>query len=89
MKKQSGITLIALIITIIVLLILAVVAIRAVQGDGIIAHAKNAKSEYELAQANEEAALQNYMDFIAEELEVEEEEVYNINFNLTRMYIRC
>ena len=63
MKKQKmnkGITLIALIITIIVLLILAVVAISAVTGDGIISHAKNAKSQYSGAQNNELNTL-NYL----------------------------
>ena len=54
---NSGITLVALIITIIVLLILAVVAIRAVQGDGIISKAKEAKSKTEQAQADEEQKL--------------------------------
>ena len=64
MKKtntQKGITLIALIITIIVLLILAVVAIGAVQNDGIIQHAKNAKNEYQTAQNNEQTTLENYL----------------------------
>ncbi len=67
MKKQKmnkGITLIALIITIIVLLILAVVAINAVKGDGIIGHAKKAKSEYEKAQTNEQKTLQGYLNEI-------------------------
>lgn len=56
-SNNKGITLVALIITIIVLLILAVVAIRAVQGDGIISHAKNAQTGYEKAQAEEEKRL--------------------------------
>lgn len=59
-KTQKGITLVALIITIIVLLILAVVAIQAVQGDGIISHAKNARDEYEQAQAEEIGILSGY-----------------------------
>ena len=70
MKKQKmnkGITLIALIITIIVLLILAVVAISAVKGDGIIAHAKNAKSQYSGARDNELTMLQNYEKRLDEE----------------------
>lgn len=45
-KRNKGITLIALIITIVVLLILAVVAIQAVSGDGIIANAKKAATKY-------------------------------------------
>ncbi len=61
-KGQKGITLIALIITIIVLLILAVVAIQAVKGDGILAHAKNARDKWEEAQKNEEIALDQLTD---------------------------
>lgn len=61
-KNNKGITLIALIITIIVLLILAVVAISAVTGNGIISHAKNAKSQYSGAQVNEQLTLQTYLD---------------------------
>ena len=57
---NKGITLIALILTIIVLLILAVVAINAVKGDGIIAHAKNAKTDYTKAQKNEQELLSDY-----------------------------
>ena len=63
-KEQKGITLIALIITIIVLLILAVVAIGAVQNDGIINHAKNARDEYEKAETNEETTLGGYISKI-------------------------
>ena len=63
-KTQKGITLIALIITIVVLLILAVVTINAIQGDGIIEYAKNAANDYQQAQADEEALLQNYLDVI-------------------------
>ena len=63
-KRNKGITLIALILTIIVLLILAVVAINAVKGDGIIGHAKNAKSDYTKAQANEQTTLQGYLNEI-------------------------
>ncbi len=59
---SNGITLVALIITIIVLLILAVVAIRAVTGDGILAHAKNARDKWEEAQRNEEIALDQLTD---------------------------
>ena len=56
-KQEKGITLVALIITIIVLLILAVVSIRAVQGDGILQHAKNAKSATTEAQEQEQILL--------------------------------
>ena len=53
-KGNKGITLVALILTIVVLLILAVVAIRAVQGDGILSHAKNAQTKYNSAQEEEQ-----------------------------------
>lgn len=56
-NTQKGITLIALIISIIVLLILAVISINAVQGDGIISHAKNARNEYEIATEKEQIQL--------------------------------
>ena len=42
------------------LLILAAEAIAAVKGDGIISHAKNAKTQYSKAQDNELTMLQNY-----------------------------
>lgn len=46
MKKDNGITLIALIITIIILVILAAVSIRAVYNMGIVGHAINGTQEY-------------------------------------------
>ena len=66
-NSNKGITLIALIITIIVLLILAVVAIRAVTGDGILAHAKNARDKWGEATANEEAMLGNITNYITDQ----------------------
>lgn len=59
-RQEKGITLVALIITIIVLLILAVVSINAVQNDGIINYAKNARTEYEKAQEKEQGLLEYY-----------------------------
>ena len=50
---NRGITLVALIITIIVLLILAVVTIREITGDGIIAHAKNAREQWSIESERE------------------------------------
>lgn len=67
LRKHKGITLVALIITIVILLILAVVAINAIKGDGIIAHAKNAKTQYEEAQKNEQDLLSNYELMLAQE----------------------
>lgn len=60
MRGQKGITLVALIITIIVLLILATVAIAAISGDGIINHAKNAKTQYTNAANNEATDINTY-----------------------------
>lgn len=57
MRKQKGITLIALIISIIVLLILAVVTIGTVKDSGIIDHAENAKDSYTIAQEKEQIGL--------------------------------
>ena len=67
-KSNNGITLIALIITIIVLLILAVVAIGAVQNDGIINYAKNARDEYGKAQVTENTTLGGYLQEIEKNL---------------------
>ena len=58
MKKQSGITLIALVITIIVLLILAAVSISLTLGNnGILSQASNAVIANKEAQAKEELAM--------------------------------
>lgn len=57
-EKQKGITLIALVITIVVLLILAGVVISQFTGpDNIIDKSKDAKSQYEQSERNEEKAL--------------------------------
>ena len=66
-KTNKGITLIALILTIIVLLILAVVTISAVTGNGIIAHAKNARDLYGAKSEEENALLQNYLEQLNKE----------------------
>ena len=68
MKKQKGITLIALIITIVVLLILAVVAISAVKENGIIRHAQKAATDYNGAKADEESTIDGYQALIESKL---------------------
>ena len=68
MKKQNGITLIALIITIVVLLILALVAIGAVQESGIITHAQKAATDYNSAKADEESKIEGYEALIESKL---------------------
>ena len=59
-KKETGITLIALVITVIVLLILAGVTISALSGDnGILTKAKEAKEKTKQAQEDESKTLEN------------------------------
>lgn len=61
MKKERGITLVALVITIIVLLILAGVTIaQATSGTGIFNQAKNAANAYNTSAAKENAALESW-----------------------------
>ena len=61
MKKEKGITLVALIITIIVLLILAVVTISAVNEGSLFAHSNNAAAAYSAAQEKENTMIFNYL----------------------------
>lgn len=58
MKKENGITILALVVTIIILLILAGISISALTGDsGIINKAKEAKSDTEYSQWEEKIDL--------------------------------
>ena len=57
MKKNNGITLIALILTIVVLMILASVAINSINNDGIIKNAERAKFVDAVAKINENIEL--------------------------------
>ena len=59
-KKEYGITLIALVITIIILLILAGVAINALTQTGLFENAKQAKNITENAQGEENVILESY-----------------------------
>ena len=79
MKKQKGITLIALIITIIVLLILAVVTINSIKDDGIIAHADNAATKYNKVKGEEESYLQNYITYLEEKTNPKKEIEFTID----------
>ena len=59
LRKERGITLVALVITIIVLLILAGVTLAMISGqDGILTKAVNAKKDNELGAAKDEVALE-------------------------------
>lgn len=82
LKKQKGITLVALIITIIVLLILAMVAISVVRGNGILNHAQNAKNAYSSSQYNESVTLNSYVNYVDNKIK-KEESISIIKFTIT------
>ena len=71
-KHEKGITLIALVVTIVIMLILAGVTIKlAIDDNGIIGNAKEAKDQYEESQENDEKEtaefsnhLKNNFDFV-------------------------
>ena len=57
-QKENGITLIALIVTIVIMLILAGISIKlAIDDNGVIGNAKEAKDQYEQAQIDEENGI--------------------------------
>ena len=64
LKKEKGITLVALIITIVVLLILAAVAIGTVRDSDIIEYAKNAAGSYNQVKNNELSEIQSAEDLL-------------------------
>ena len=69
-RRQKGITLIALVVTIVVLIILATVSILAVFGDnGIIARAQTAKDTHEEGKADETNTLDDYASYIGNYLD--------------------
>ena len=67
-KKQNGITLIALIVTIVILIILASVAISGIDGDGIIKQANEAHNQAENFISNTQKQHQEYVDYLKGEL---------------------
>ena len=79
-KKENGITLIALIITIIILVILAAVSIRAAYNSGIIDYSINGTKKYQEEGKKEESILSETEGFMAsilnriDKLENEDEE---------------
>lgn len=60
MKKQNGITLVALVITIIILLILAGISIASLSGSGLFDKARQAENASKNAAAVENNTLQEY-----------------------------
>ena len=65
MKKQKGITLVALIITIVVLMILAAVSINSITNEGIISKAEGVKDKYEQEQMKEQGMLEYYEELLS------------------------
>ena len=66
-RRENGITLIALVVTIVVLIILATVSINAVLGqNGIIGKAKQAKESYEKSVKAEDTAMQELLNEMAQ-----------------------
>lgn len=59
LRREKGITLVALVITIIVLIILAAVSISAVMNTGLIDNAKTAKNNYNTASFQESDWINN------------------------------
>ena len=69
-KQEKGITLIALVVTIIIMLILAGVSIKlAIDNNGIIENAKEAKDQYEQAQANDESGMGDLASKLKEQID--------------------
>ena len=64
MKKENGITLIALILTIIVLIILTGISINALNNNGILGKAKEARDRWKNAQNEEEMQIAKYSNEI-------------------------
>ena len=83
MRKQKGITLIALVITIIVLLILAAVSITALTDEdkGVVTKAKQAAHKTEEAAEQEDDDIKEILDYAnSEDWGAEEEETYKVTF---------
>ncbi len=60
LRKEKGITLVALVVTIIILLILAGVSITMVSGNGLFGRASNAASKYSSASESENSTVSWY-----------------------------
>ena len=68
MKKQNGITLVALVITIIILLILATISLSALQGQGLFQRAQQAREATNEATNLESNRLTEYETAVNEYL---------------------
>ena len=67
-KKNKGITLVALVITIVILLILAGISIAQLTGNGLFENAKLAKERYKNEQEKENKTLSDYENLIEDEI---------------------
>lgn len=68
LKREQGITLIALVITIIILIILAAISVQAITGTGLFEKTRQAKNEYENSEKVENTRLQEYVNAINNEI---------------------
>ena len=64
MKKQNGITLVALVITIIILLILAGISIASFRDSNLFTKANDAKTQTDAATLKENTTLNEYANYI-------------------------
>lgn len=70
MQEEQGITLIALIVTIIIMLILAGISIKlAIDNNGVIENAKEAKNQYEQSQTEEDSKLSDLSSIMKNKLD--------------------
>ncbi len=70
MQEERGITLIALIVTIITMLILAGISIKlAIDNNGVIENAKEAKNQYEQAQTEDDSKLSDLSSIMKNKLD--------------------
>lgn len=70
MQEEKGITLIALIVTIIIMLILAGISIKlAIDNNGVIENAKEAKNQYEQSQTEEDSKLSDLSSIMKNKLD--------------------
>lgn len=69
-QEEQGITLIALIVTIIIMLILAGISIKlAIDNNGVIENAKEAKNQYEQAQTEDDSKLSDLSSIMKNKLD--------------------
>ena len=84
-KQEKGITLIALVVTIVIMLILAGVTIKlALDDNGVIENAKDAKNQYEQAQADEDSGLNDLSSEMKKLIEENKKRKFRRFYNKSR-----